>query len=167
MEKIIKYINNTLGKSDTRVSLFFKRKEDAYRRKKTTELDKLLCDVQKRIQKLKDMDQDYETQLEEFNTKTLKNTNENVESYVDIEIRKRVNADMVTFVERICKKYGLPLSVVMKDIPNSDNFCKGIKGNGKPCTNLVTEGHYCLFHKKVETPHLPNTAPEITTLGLS
>ena len=84
-----------------------------------------------------------------------------------MEIRKRVNVDMVTFVERICKKYGLPLSVVMKEIPNSDNFCKGIKGNGKPCTNLVTEGHYCLFHKKLETPHLPNTAPEITTLGLS
>lgn len=74
--------------------------------------------------------------------------NECIYEVVDDEVSKYTNDKVSSTLENISKVHGIPLDLLLRDIPTSDKIgiCKGVRGS-KRCIFKGTHDGYCKFHK--------------------
>jgi hypothetical protein len=67
---------------------------------------------------------------------------------VDEELEHRVNGIINEYAEKISKKHGISLELLLKEIPDtySSCTCKGTKPNGQRCTFRGVNNGYCKHH---------------------
>ena len=81
---------------------------------------------------------------------------EQIENLVDQEVNKRVQEALSNYADMISKSYKIPLSLLLRDIPNikvgaptvdiSSSMCLGLRSGNKRCKmNGKYEG-YCRHH---------------------
>ena len=106
---------------------------------------------------------------------------DNIIKLVSEEIEKRVNERLSVYTDNmiqirnaeyasiISKKHGIPMNILLRDIPYSKDgscICKGVKKKGKLCTTIVEKGvGYCGFHidQKEKNKPLSITQPVCST----
>ena len=74
---------------------------------------------------------------------------------IDDEVKKQSYENICKFAIKIAKTYNIPIQLVMKLAPECDNYCKGIKKGGIPCTSLGKYEGYCLKHQNQSRPMEP------------
>lgn len=109
-------------------------------------LDKLLEDeVRKRV------DDEFKRRVQESLSTAMA---VEIRTQVDVQVEEK----LATFLERISKKYSIPMQLLLADVPEVGEHgrCRGVKTNGQRCTRNCKkelEG-YCQLHycqkKKVE-----------------
>lgn len=75
--------------------------------------------------------------------------NEKITKLVDDELEDRVNAILNEYAEKISKKHGIPLELLLKELPETftSTTCKGTKAGGHRCTFRAVYNGYCRHHK--------------------
>lgn len=72
-----------------------------------------------------------------------------VEKLINDEVERRMMCRLTKYAEKISTVHGIPLRLLLRDIPKDgegDTVCKGLLKSGKRCTrNSKTDG-YCLTH---------------------
>lgn len=73
---------------------------------------------------------------------------DNVVKLMDTELEDRINVVMNEYAEKISKKHGIPLELLLKDIPESYTvtMCKGTKNDGRRCGFKAVQNGYCRHH---------------------
>jgi hypothetical protein len=66
----------------------------------------------------------------------------------DVELKTRVDEIISDYAEVISKKHGIPLDLLLRDVPEIYNglTCKGTKSNGQRCTHKGLHEGYCGKH---------------------
>lgn len=74
--------------------------------------------------------------------------NECIYEVVDDEVSKYTDEKVSSTLENISKVHGIPLDLLLRDMPTSDKIgiCKGVRGS-KRCIFKGTHDGYCKFHK--------------------
>jgi hypothetical protein len=74
---------------------------------------------------------------------------EKITKLVDEELEDRVNSILNEYAEKISKKHGISLDILLKDIPEgyTSTVCKGTKADGHRCTFKSIYNGYCRHHK--------------------
>lgn len=63
------------------------------------------------------------------------------------EVRRRVQLQMATALERISQLYDIPMERLVKDTVNLDpKGCRGVLGTGARCLKTPGESGFCKFH---------------------
>ncbi|QIG59860.1 hypothetical protein [Dishui Lake phycodnavirus 4] len=72
-----------------------------------------------------------------------------IEKLINEEVERRLLSRLTKYAENISIVHGIPLRLVLRDIPKNDigdTRCKGLLKSGKRCSrNFKTDG-YCLLH---------------------
>ena len=75
---------------------------------------------------------------------------EKVVKLMDEEFEERINVVVNEYAEKISKKHGISLDLLLKDIPKcyTTTICKGTKNSGQRCNfKAVASGNgYCRHH---------------------
>ena len=74
---------------------------------------------------------------------------EKITKLVDEEMEDRVNLVLNTYAEKISKKHGISLELLLKDIPEcyATTICKGTKTTtGQRCSFKASDHGYCRHH---------------------
>lgn len=79
------------------------------------------------------------------------------------ELRKKEEEGyeyMISVIEKVHTLYGVSRRKLRVDLAHdNDTKCKGIKKNGKYCTNKATKDGYCCFHVNDPRPSTPICLP--------
>jgi len=81
-----------------------------------------------------------------------------IEKLVDDEVERRIVSRLTKYAENISLVHGIPLRLVLRDIPKNDvgdTKCKGILKTGKRCSRNSKNDGFCLSHlhqKKTSEP---------------
>lgn len=72
-----------------------------------------------------------------------------ISKIIDEELEDRINSVINEYAEKISKKHGISLDLLLKDIPDSYTCttCKGTKTNGQRCMFKSVYNGYCRHHK--------------------
>tara|TARA_R110001592_G_scaffold200895_1_gene449835 strand:- start:12627 stop:13070 length:444 start_codon:yes stop_codon:yes gene_type:complete len=72
----------------------------------------------------------------------------------EAEVEKRINEKITAFAKQIAESYKLPISLLLRDIPDiephnksAEMTCLGVKANGQRCMFKAREGGYCNHHQ--------------------
>lgn len=95
---------------------------------------------------------------DEFKRRVQDSLSSAMEAEIRTQVDVKVEEKLATFLERISKKYSIPMQLLLADVPEVGEHgrCRGVKQNGQRCTKngkRELEG-YCQLHfcqkKKVE-----------------
>jgi hypothetical protein len=91
---------------------------------------------------------------------------EHIYNMVDEEVNNNYNERLNKKLEEISKIHAIPLDLLLRDIPESNNhaMCKGVKtckdGSKQRCAFRAVDDGYCKFHKaqgeKIKKRELPS-----------
>lgn len=85
---------------------------------------------------------------------------------IEDEITNQVNAKLSKYIERVSKRHGIPLKLLLEDVSvlkdMKDSQCKGVVKGGSRCKRRGAHGGYCGWHQnqKKEPKVLPPAAVE-------
>ena len=71
---------------------------------------------------------------------------DNLAKAFEDEVDKVCHVRMLMFTQKIATTHGIPLRLLMRDLPNPRGYCMGIKKGGEPCTRKASHGEYCMSH---------------------
>jgi len=75
-----------------------------------------------------------------------------LQTLFDEEVETEVYKRMVKEMQKISIKYSINLKLLLADIPNPLNFCKGFKKDGNPCVARARLNGMCGSH--IDQPQL-------------
>lgn len=79
---------------------------------------------------------------------------EKVAVLINSEVERRVHEELCRMAERVAELYQVPLKIVRKDLLGED-FCKGVKRDGKLCVHKSSLEGYCMKHVNDSRPIEP------------
>ena len=71
---------------------------------------------------------------------------DNLAKAFEDEVDRVCHERMLLFTQKISITHGIPLRLLMRDLPNPRGYCMGIKKGGEPCTRKASHGEYCMSH---------------------
>lgn len=84
-----------------------------------------------------------------------------IEALIEDEVEKRLKTRLCKYAENITKVHGIPMRLLLRDIPSlemGDTICKGILKNGERCSRRFKTEGYCILHlhqkKAIEPIHI-------------
>lgn len=92
--------------------------------------------------------------------------NEAILKAIEEEINNQVNAKLSKYIERVSKRHGIPLKLLLEDVcvlkEMKDTQCKGVVKGGTRCKRRGAHGGYCGLHviQKRETVRVCEPTPE-------
>lgn len=87
---------------------------------------------------------------------------ENLVKAYEEDLERMCHERMLRFIQNVSTSYGIPLKLLMRDMPNPKGYCMGIKKGGEPCTRKASHDGFCLSH--VSTPKLHEPVSISTTV---
>ena len=72
-----------------------------------------------------------------------------IEKLVNEEVERRMMSRLTNYAESISVVHGIPLRLLLRDIPKDDsanNMCKGLLKTGKRCSRRSKTDGFCLLH---------------------
>lgn len=74
---------------------------------------------------------------------------------IDQEVKRKVNNKITKYIEKISKRHGIPLRLLLEDLTTPDSEpessekgiqCLGVVKGGKRCKRTGTQSGYCWWH---------------------
>lgn len=80
---------------------------------------------------------------------------ENLVKAYDEDLERMCHERTLKFIQNVSTSYGIPLKLLMRDMPNPKGYCMGIKKGGEPCTRKASHDGFCLSHSSATKLHEP------------